>query len=95
MEFLVHIEVRLPADMDSHRREGLLAAEAKRGRELLASGALKRIWRLPGRLANISLYDVPDATTLHSLISSLPLWLWMEVEVQPLAIHPLESDPPS
>lgn len=77
----------MPAD----RRGELLAAERIRGRELIASGALKRIWRVPGRLSNYSLYDVQDATELHDLLSSLPLWSWTTMKVEPLAIHPLEA----
>jgi muconolactone D-isomerase len=91
MEFLVRIDVDLPADVTELRRRELLEAEAERGRDLLASGALLRIWRVPGRLANISIYDTADATELHALLSSLPLWPWMDVHVEPLATHPLEA----
>jgi len=91
LEFLVRIEVGLPADMPEERRVSLLASESARGRELMEAGELKRIWRIPGRLANFSLYDVTDATVLHDLISSLPLWPWIMATVEPLAVHPLES----
>ena len=91
IEFLVRIDVHLPADMPAEQRKELLAAERVRGRELMARGALKRIWRIPGRLSNYSLYDVQDATELHNLLSSLPLWSWTAMQVEPLAIHPLEA----
>jgi muconolactone D-isomerase len=91
MEFLVRIGVDLPADLSEVRRRELLEAEAARGRELIASGALRRIWRVPGRLANVSLYAVADADELHALIASLPLWPWMDVNVEALATHPLEA----
>lgn len=90
MEFLVRIETDLPDNLPVERRASLLAAEAQRGRELIADGRLLRIWRTPGRRANVSLYDARDATELHDLISSLPLWPWMSVRVEPLAVHPLE-----
>jgi muconolactone D-isomerase len=92
MEFLVQIEVRLPAEIDPQRKQALLEAEFARGKELIQSGAIRRIWRLPGRFANFTLYEVPDATVLHSLISSLPLWPYMDVTVHPLAQHPLEKE---
>ena len=60
MEFLVHITINLPPDMPEGQRLELLEAEAVRGRELIEMGALVRIWRLPGRFANISLYRVAD-----------------------------------
>lgn len=91
MEFLVQIEVRLPADMEPQRKQALLEAEFARGKELLQKGTIKRIWRIPGRFANFTLYDTPDATELHSVISSLPLWSYMDVVVHPLAQHPLEK----
>jgi muconolactone D-isomerase len=92
MEFLVWIETDLPADFPVERRDSLLAAEGVRGRELIADGRLLRIWRTPGRRANVSLYDARDATELHALLSSLPLWPWMDIRVEPLAAHPLELD---
>jgi muconolactone D-isomerase len=91
LEFLVRIEIDLPADMPEPQRRHLIDAEARRGRELLESGALVRIWRVPGRFANVSLYDVADATELHVALTSLPLHSWMAVDVEPLAMHPLES----
>ena len=90
MEFLVRISVDLSADVTEPRRRDLLEAEAERGRELLASGALRRIWRVPGRRANVSLYEASDPTELHALLMSLPLWPWMDIQVEALATHPLE-----
>ena len=92
MEFLVQIVVHLPAEMDPQHRQSLLDAETARGKELIKSGAIRRIWRVPGRFANFTLYDVSDATVLHSMISSLPLWPYMDVTVHPLALHPLEKE---
>ena len=90
MEFLVRIDIDLSAEVTEPRRRELLEAESERGRELLASGALRRIWRVPGRWANVSLYDAADATELHALLTSLPLWPWMDIHVEALATHPLE-----
>lgn len=94
MEFLVHIEINLPPETPPDERTRLLDAEAVRGRQLVESGKLKRIWRVPGRWANVSLYDVNDATELHEVLSSLPLWPWLDVDVQPLARHPLADHIP-
>jgi muconolactone D-isomerase len=93
MEFLVNITINLPPDLPEPRRSELLEGERLRGLELIGEGKLVRIWRLPGRFANISLYRVADATELHAAVTSLPLWPWMEVHVEPLAAHPLESAP--
>jgi muconolactone D-isomerase len=91
VEFLVHIEIHLPEGMPEERRAELAAAETRRGRELIEAGTLVRIWRLPGRLANVSLYRAADATELHAALTSLPLWPYMRTTVEALATHPLEA----
>ncbi len=91
MEFLVHIDITLPEGLPEERRRELLAAEHGRGRELIDQGVLVRIWRLPGRFANLSLYRAADATELHAALTSLPLWPYMDIQVEALAVHPLEA----
>jgi muconolactone D-isomerase len=91
MEFLVRIDISLPEGMPEERRRELVEAEAVRGRELRAAGVLVRIWRLPGRYANVSIYRAADATELHAALTSLPLWPYMDVHVEALAVHPLEG----
>ena len=91
MEFLVHIEIDWPADKPDQEREAIFAAELVHGQELARSGGLRRLWRIPGRWANWSLYDVTDTTALHEALSSLPLYPWMDIAVHALAAHP--NDP--
>lgn len=91
MEFLVRIEIRWPPDKPEEEREEVFSRELERGQELARSGALRRLWRIPGRWANWSLYEVADATELHAALTSLPLYPWMDIEVHPLAEHP--NDP--
>jgi muconolactone D-isomerase len=91
VEFMVRIDIRTPHDLDPAELAALQAAETARARELIAQGSLRRIWRIPGRRSNISLYDVADATELHAALSSLPLFPYMQIEVQALATHPLEA----
>jgi muconolactone D-isomerase len=89
MEFLVEIEVRLPTDLPEERLTSLLAAEHARGTALAESGVLRAIWRVPGRLANRGIWEAADATALHDVLVSLPLWPYMDVAVTSLATHPL------
>jgi muconolactone D-isomerase len=91
VEFLVSIEVRTPPDMDPDRLAALQAAEAVRSRALVEQGMLRRIWRIPGRRANVSLYEAPDATAVHDALMSLPLYPWLDIQVQALATHPVEA----
>jgi muconolactone D-isomerase len=92
-EFLVEIEIEWPPTMDDDQREALLAAEAERGRELRKAGSIVHIWRIPGRRANVGLWQAADASELHELLSSLPVFPWMNIQVRPLAEHYLMREP--
>jgi muconolactone D-isomerase len=91
MEFLVEIEVRLPPDLDPELRASVDQRERARGLELIDAGTIVRIWRVPGRTANVGIWQAGDPTALHAAISSLPIFPWMDVRVSPLATHPLEA----
>jgi muconolactone D-isomerase len=91
MDFLVEIAVALPAGMPAAERAALLERERQRGSELRAAGTLERIWRLPGRLANVGIWTTPDAEALHAALTSLPVWPHAEITVTVLARHPLEG----
>ncbi len=93
MEFLVDISVRLPPDLPADERGTLIEAERERGRELLAGGAIRHIWRVPGALRNVSVWSATDASELHSLLTSLPSYPYTEISVLPLAEHPLTGGP--
>jgi len=86
---MVEIRVELPASLGDDEREALRAAELSRGRELVAAGAIRSIWRIPGGMRNVGIWAAADATELHELIESLPMYPWLTAEVTPLARHPL------
>jgi muconolactone D-isomerase len=60
--------------------------------ELRRQGTIKRIWRIPGGLRNVGIWEARDATELHAAIAGLPFFPWIEAEVIPLARHPLEEE---
>ncbi|HEX3592927.1 MAG TPA: muconolactone Delta-isomerase family protein [Pseudonocardiaceae bacterium] len=92
MEFLVRQTNRMPTDDASRQlREELRVIERKRAQELRDAGILLRLWRVPGTRDAIGLYECDDATELHDALSSLPLFHWLEISVQPLATHPQEQ----
>ena len=90
MERLVHTHNRLPADVTAEERERLRTAERARAMELRAEGVLKKLWRTPGKPGTVALYECQDATHLHDTLSSLPMFPWLEVSVEPLATHAQE-----
>lgn len=90
MKFLVQIDVRLPGKLTDAERAELLEAELERGRELVDAGVIWAIWRIPGALRNVGVWEAADATELHEHLTSLPVFRWVTTEVTPLADHPLE-----
>ncbi|MEU7476305.1 muconolactone Delta-isomerase family protein [Lentzea sp. NPDC042327] len=88
MLFHVRMDVSLPHDLDSARRAELVTAEKERALELQRLGVWPHLWRVVGRSDVIGIFDVPTNDELHAVLSSLPLWEFMDVEVTPLAQHP-------
>lgn len=91
MEFLVQIQVNFPPDMQEDALADVVAREEVRGRELQRAGTIVRIWRIPGRRANVGVWSASTADELHSAITSLPAFPWIDAQVTPLATHHLEA----
>jgi muconolactone D-isomerase len=66
----------------------LKAEEKARAQELQRSSKWRHLWHIAGQYANISVFDVADHDELHAILSSLPLFPFMEITVTPLARHP-------
>ncbi len=88
MLFHVRMDVAIPHDIDPVARTRLLADEKAQALELQRAGAWPHLWRIVGRYANISIFDVASNNELHQLLSSLPLYPYMSVDVTALAQHP-------
>lgn len=88
MLFHVRMDVHLPTDLDGGVRADLLARERAYSQDLQRSGRWPHLWRVVGEYANVSIFDVPDNDTLHEILSNLPLFPYMDIEVTPLATHP-------
>lgn len=88
MLFHVRMDVRMPSDLPSDEAAEILAREKAYSQELQASGKWRHIWRLAGEYANFSILDVRDNTELHEILTGLPLFKFMEIQVTPLLRHP-------
>jgi muconolactone D-isomerase len=91
VEFLVQIQVRFPPEMSPEELADIVRRETIRGRELQEAGTIVRIWRVAGRRANAGIWKAETGDELHAAITSLPAFPWLEVDVTPLATHPLEA----
>lgn len=95
MEWLVHVRIKVPATASPDEVATRTQGEADRAAEMSADGHIIRLWRIPGEWANWGLWSAADATELHGLLSTLPLHVWADVEVHPLARHPLDPGTPA
>lgn len=85
-EFLVSMHITLPADLPTEIHDDLYAREGRRARDLGRLGFIKRIWRVPGTTWNWMLWEAENASHLHDMVSSFPLFSYCAVcEVFPLA----------
>jgi muconolactone D-isomerase len=88
MLYLVHMRVELPPDMPTAEADALKARERAYSQSLQVAGQWPHLWRVVGEYANYSVFDAPDHDTLHTLLSGLPLFAYMRLQVTPLARHP-------
>ena len=95
MLFHVKITVRIPHNADPERIKLLGAQEHERAKELQQQGKWLHLWRVAGKYANVSVFNVESPGELHEVLNSLPLYPFMEVEVTALCHPPgsLEPDP--
>lgn len=88
MLFHVRMDVHIPDDLDPGTRADLVARERAYSQDLQRSGEWPHIWRIVGEYSNVSIFDVADNDRMHEILSSLPLFPYMQIKVTPLATHP-------
>ncbi|MEU5846367.1 muconolactone Delta-isomerase [Saccharopolyspora shandongensis] len=88
MLYHVRMDVHLPPDLDPAERGDIIAREKEYSQKLQREGRWPHLWRIAGEYANFSILDVADHDELHALLSGLPLFPYMNIEVTPLATHP-------
>ena len=88
MLYHVRMDVRPPHGLDQAEFDRLKAEEKARAQDLQRAGTWVHLWRIAGQYSNISVFDVADHDELHALLSTLPLFPFMQIEVMPLARHP-------
>ncbi|MCY0879286.1 MAG: muconolactone delta-isomerase [Firmicutes bacterium] len=88
MIILANITVLLPSTLEPSTVAALQAAEHEQAIAYQRAGKLRAIWRVVGRYANVSLWEVESAEELHDLLQRLPLFPYMSVDLTLLASHP-------
>ncbi len=88
MLFHVKMTVNIPASVKKEEADELKRTEKEFSQKLQKEGKWKHIWRIAGHYANYSIFDVKDNEELHDLLMQLPLFPYMEIEVNALCKHP-------
>ncbi len=84
MLFHVHMTIRIPHSVESEQVKQLIEKEHQRATELEKQGKWLHAWRVVGKWANVSIFDVDSPAELHDLLNSLPLYPFMEIDVTAL-----------
>ncbi|MBO9123712.1 MULTISPECIES: muconolactone Delta-isomerase [unclassified Rhizobium] len=88
MLYHVRMDVKIPRDLPPDEAAEIVAREKAYSQELQSSGKWRHIWRIAGEYANFSIFDVQNHAELHALLTGLPLFKFMEIEITPLLRHP-------
>ena len=88
MLFMVEMTVNLPHDMPADVAGDIKAKEKQYSQDLQRAGKWPHIWRVVGQYRNVSIFDVKDNEELHNLLSGLPLFPYMDIQVTALCPHP-------
>jgi len=88
MLFQVRMDVEIPADLPADVVDDIKTREKAYSQELQRSGKWRHIWRVVGEYANYSIFDADSNEELHELLTGLPLFPYMHIEVIALCRHP-------
>jgi muconolactone D-isomerase len=94
VEFLTTMITNVPEGTPDAEVDLTKEREAVRARELAGQGSLLRLWKPPvepGEWRTLGLWSADDEGQLQELLATMPLHVWMTVEVTPLKPHP--NDP--
>jgi muconolactone D-isomerase len=96
MEFLTNLITNVPDGTADATIDDIRSREAIRTAELAKQGHLLRLWKPPvepGEWRTLGLWRAASESELKSIVATLPLHIWMTVEITPLQPHP--NDPAS
>ncbi|MZD06080.1 muconolactone delta-isomerase [Streptomyces sp. SID5785] len=89
MDFMIHLDGSRVYDLPTQERDDVVKREHAHAHELIAAGVLKHIWRVPGQRGNVGIWSAADADELEKVLASLPIRPYADLQVTPLATHPL------
>lgn len=95
MLFLVKMKVNWPRDLNDEDGRALVERERNYSMDLQKNGVWLHLWRTSGLFGNVSVFDVKSNEELHEVLSGLPFFPFITMEITPLSHHPSRiTDPP-
>ena len=95
MLFKVDMSVAIPRDVPEETAAAIKGRERAYAQDLQRQGKWRHLWRVAGQYSNVSIFDVESIDELHTILTSLPLFPYITLQVTPLCRHPssiYESD---
>ena len=88
MLFHIRMDVNIPHSLSEAQASEIKLKEKMYAQTLQQQGKWRHLWRIAGEYSNISIFDVESVDELHTLLSGLPLFPYMQIKVMPLCRHP-------
>jgi muconolactone D-isomerase len=88
MLFMVKMTVHQPTHLSEAEFNAIKVSEKAYAQDLQKTGVWRELWRIVGQYANISIFEVKDNAHLHDILSNLPLFPFMSLDITPLTQHP-------
>lgn len=88
MVFVVEMDVNIPESWSEEKLQDYITREKKTSQKWQKSGKWVYLWRVAGKYSNISVINADSPDELHQIISSLPLFPYMNIKVTSVCKHP-------
>jgi len=88
MVYVVEMDVKIPVTWSEEKIADYIKREKECSQKWQNSGKWVYLWRVAGKYANISVLEVESPDEFHQIISSLPLFPYMNIKVTSITKHP-------
>lgn len=88
MVYVVEMDVKIPESWSEEKIADYIKREKECSQKWQQSGKWVYLWRVAGKYSNISVLEVENPDEFHQIISSLPLFPYMNIKVTSITKHP-------
>lgn len=88
MFYYVETDVQMPHGLDPAALDRIKPDGKAMSQDLQRQARWRHLWRIAGRYANVSVFDVSGHDELHAILAAPPPFPSMMTRVTPLARHP-------